>query len=214
MVEETKTGKADKTREEILEAARETINEFGLESAGLREIARRAGKFAGHLAYYFKGKPEIVMALLEKELLHESGPKEALEVQYFEELLDGIYSALDFQFRLPGIFGEISYLNRENIPEESFIHPVLSRSYLESALQNLSKAGFLQSGFEADEIANLSSIIRLSVLHSGIRSDTESRIFDIDQIIKRTLNSIILLLLQYSTTKGDKELHDLMAIRK
>lgn len=55
-----------KTRDRILEAARALFNEEGVSALSAVDIAASLGISPGHLYYHFKGKPEIVAALLEE----------------------------------------------------------------------------------------------------------------------------------------------------
>src|SRR5438552_18857166 len=54
-----------KTRDRILEAARTLFNEEGVAAQSAVDIAAALGISPGHLYYHFRGKPEIVVALLE-----------------------------------------------------------------------------------------------------------------------------------------------------
>ncbi|MGZ5891813.1 MAG: TetR/AcrR family transcriptional regulator [Caldimonas sp.] len=59
---------ADLRRQHVLDAARAAFFELGLEGAGMREIATRAGYTAGALYSYFANKEEIYAALLGESL--------------------------------------------------------------------------------------------------------------------------------------------------
>jgi AcrR family transcriptional regulator len=59
---------ADARRALVLEAARATFGELGLDGASLREIARRAGYTPGALYRYFRSKEEVYAALLGESL--------------------------------------------------------------------------------------------------------------------------------------------------
>ena len=59
---------ADVRRSHVLEAARATFADLGLEGASLREIARRAGYTPGALYSYFASKEEVYGALLGESL--------------------------------------------------------------------------------------------------------------------------------------------------
>jgi AcrR family transcriptional regulator len=53
-----------KTRDKILAAARTLFNEQGVSALSALDIATAMGISPGHLYYHFKGKPEIVAALM------------------------------------------------------------------------------------------------------------------------------------------------------
>lgn len=59
---------ADRRRELILEAARATFIERGMDGASIREIARRAGYTPGAIYSYFDGKDALYGALLGESL--------------------------------------------------------------------------------------------------------------------------------------------------
>lgn len=53
-----------KTRDRILEAARELFNAEGVGSLSAVDVASAMGISAGHLYYHFKGKPQILAELM------------------------------------------------------------------------------------------------------------------------------------------------------
>ncbi len=53
-----------KTRDKILAAARTLFNEQGVSALSALDLATAMGISPGHLYYHFKGKPEIVAALM------------------------------------------------------------------------------------------------------------------------------------------------------
>lgn len=54
-----------KTRDRILEAARELFNAEGVGALSAVDVASAMGISAGHLYYHFKGKPQILAELME-----------------------------------------------------------------------------------------------------------------------------------------------------
>src|SRR5258707_10042175 len=63
-----KSHRADARRSGILDSAVRAMNERGLRSAGMRDIARAAGLSTGNLYYYFRNKEELVYACQDRAL--------------------------------------------------------------------------------------------------------------------------------------------------
>lgn len=61
-------GRAAKTRERILETAAGLFCEHGVDGLSALDIATALGMSPGHLYYHFKGKEQIIAALLERHL--------------------------------------------------------------------------------------------------------------------------------------------------
>ena len=61
----TKTGKAEATRQRILEAAGRLFYRHGYHATGLDTIIREAGITKGNFYYYFKSKEALALAVLE-----------------------------------------------------------------------------------------------------------------------------------------------------
>lgn len=204
--------KSEATKEMILDAAKESINELGVEAAGLREIARRSGKFVGNLGYYFEGKSGIVRDLLRKELqlnYHEVNGYSPEDFS-FGHFIHGLRDALDFEKELPGIFKEIPYLEREGIRSDEFLYPILESEKIRQSLKQLSSNGRLQSGFEDRELDNLAELIQSRILCALMSVGFSTSNLDNDQKCQNALNSVILLLNQYATLKGENELNSLL----
>lgn len=64
-----------KTKEIILAKALEMFNEHGIETAGIREIARSLSMSPGNVSYYFPSKTDLITAIFE---LFESRQNELL----------------------------------------------------------------------------------------------------------------------------------------
>src|SRR5919109_1113683 len=68
---DTKNGRIDIAsirREQIVEAAVAVITEQGLQNLSLSEIETKAGMSRGQLAYYFRTKEEILLAVFDRLL--------------------------------------------------------------------------------------------------------------------------------------------------
>jgi AcrR family transcriptional regulator len=76
--------KSQETRLKILDAALDLFRERGFEEATMREVAARAGVATGLAYYYFRSKPDLVMAFYQRameemapllEKAHQDHPK-------------------------------------------------------------------------------------------------------------------------------------------
>lgn len=54
------------TRQTLLDRARELFNEQGLESVGVRDLARDLGLSPGNVSYYFPKKQDLIAALMDE----------------------------------------------------------------------------------------------------------------------------------------------------
>jgi AcrR family transcriptional regulator len=54
------------TRQSILDRSRELFNEQGLESVGVRDLARDLGLSPGNVSYYFAKKEDLIAALMDE----------------------------------------------------------------------------------------------------------------------------------------------------
>jgi AcrR family transcriptional regulator len=76
--------RADATRERIVQAARELVIEHGYADVGMAEVQRRAGVSRGGLYHHFRGKQELMGAVIE-----------AVEVDFQERLAAAVADAPD-----------------------------------------------------------------------------------------------------------------------
>ncbi|MEV5874658.1 helix-turn-helix domain-containing protein [Streptomyces sp. NPDC052101] len=111
-----------RSRERLLQAAVELVDERGFEAATLGDIADRAGSARGLVSYYFPGKRQLVQSAVHR-LMHRT-LEEALEREPHTE---------DGRERLARAIDAILGLARD--------HPVLMRQHMAGLLQ---AEGFVQ----------------------------------------------------------------------
>jgi AcrR family transcriptional regulator len=95
--------KGRERRQAILDAAKATLIEKGIEGLVLREIAEDMGITHGNLQYYFKTKNELLKSLFDEEVnKYTSGLKEAVSLTTSREgriaaILDSAFQVLEEQ---------------------------------------------------------------------------------------------------------------------
>ncbi|MFE0349402.1 TetR/AcrR family transcriptional regulator [Streptomyces griseoluteus] len=111
-----------RSRERLLQAAVELVDERGFEATTLGDIADRAGSARGLVSYYFPGKRRLVQSAVHR-LMHRT----------LEEALEREPRTEDGRERLARAIDAILGLARE--------HPVLMRQHMASLLH---EEGFVQ----------------------------------------------------------------------
>jgi AcrR family transcriptional regulator len=177
------------TRESIITESLRLINAQGLESTGVREIARELQISPGNLSYYFARKEDIIDHHLEK-LKHEI---EVLLRVYLEEeedlfrFLELLKDCLLRQYDYRGLFHQDSNLN---------LDPLLER--VQKSIALLGRMGQLQLSDE--DTAFLVEVINFHLRFwlTGISLEPEGR----DDLIQRYLMIFVKLLLLFASPNG------------
>ena len=179
------------TRELIITESLRLINAQGLESTGVREIARELNISPGNLSYYFARKEDIIDFHLEK-LKHEVDILIKVYLEEEEDLfqfLDFVRNCMERQYEYRGLFHQDSTLR---------LTPLLDR--VEQSLVNLSRAGQLQLSDEDSnfllEVVNFH--LRFWLNGISLEMDLDGR----DKLIRNYLMVFIKLLLLFASPNG------------
>lgn len=179
------------TRELIITESLRLINAQGLESTGVREIARELNISPGNLSYYFARKEDIIDFHLEK-LKHEVDILIKVYLEEEEDLfqfLDFVRNCMERQYEYRGLFHQDS---------TSRLTPLLDR--VEQSLVNLSRAGQLQLSDEDSnfllEVVNFH--LRFWLNGISLEMDLDGR----DKLIRNYLMVFIKLLLLFASPNG------------
>jgi AcrR family transcriptional regulator len=145
-----------KTRDKILAAARTLFNEQGVSALSALDIATAMGISPGHLYYHFKGKPEIVAALMAG---HEAEIGAVLEAALgdckgrnatIETLWTHVHILVEEAFDARFFYGEAGAMLRlhPDIPPAARRIATAERAALASMLSALAKAGAIEASPE------------------------------------------------------------------
>ncbi|WP_055712893.1 TetR/AcrR family transcriptional regulator [Streptomyces torulosus] len=131
-----------RSRERLLQAAVELVDERGYEATTLGDIADRAGSARGLVSYYFPGKRQLVQSAVHR-LMHRT----------LEEALEGEPRSDDGRERMARAVDAILRLALDR--------PVLMRQHMAGLLQ--AKEGFVQCA----EQQRLGELLRDTVTRNG-----------------------------------------------
>ncbi|MEE2742829.1 MAG: helix-turn-helix domain-containing protein [Bdellovibrionota bacterium] len=131
------------TKERILEATREIVNQHGIEATSVREIAKRASVNIASINYYFGSKYDLMAEIYKKnqtninntlkenlketQIIKNARPSEFV-VKLFEELLETTYTS-NYSIILDHNVQKSTHLNGER---EEFIIPLGQRYIYEN----------------------------------------------------------------------------------
>ncbi|MEU7056100.1 helix-turn-helix domain-containing protein [Streptomyces sp. NPDC046197] len=132
-----------RSRERLLQAAVELVNEHGYEATTLGDIADRAGSARGLVSYYFPGKRQLVQSAVHR-LMHRT----------LEEALEREPRTEDGRVRMARAIDAVLGLARDR--------PVLMRQHMAGILQG---EGFVQ----CPEQQRLAQLLRDTVARYGSR---------------------------------------------
>ncbi|MET7678032.1 TetR/AcrR family transcriptional regulator [Streptomyces seoulensis] len=135
-----------RSRERLLQAAVELVDERGFEATTLGDIADRAGSARGLVSYYFPGKRQLVQSAVHR-LMHRT----------LEEALEREPRTEDGRERLARAIDAILGLARER--------PVLMRQHMAGLLH---EEGFVQ----CPEQQRLSELLGATIARSGAEDGT------------------------------------------
>ncbi|MFP3989848.1 helix-turn-helix domain-containing protein [Streptomyces sp. E11-3] len=137
-----------RSRERLLQATVELVDERGYEATTLGDIADRAGSARGLVSYYFPGKRQLLQSAVHR-LMHRT----------LEAALERAPGTDDGAERLARAIDAVLGLARD--------HPVLMRAHMAGILQ---AEGFVQ----CPEQQRLAALLRDTVARRGVRDvDTE-----------------------------------------
>lgn len=179
------------TKDQIISESLRLINAQGLESTGVREIARALNISPGNLSYYFARKEDIIQYHLDK-LKHEV---EVLQKVYLEEeedlfrFLEFLKDGMSRQYDYRGLFHQDSAV---------LLTPLLEQ--VEKSIINFGRSGHLQL---SDEDSNF--LVEVVSFHlrfwlNGISLDMD--IEGKDQLIRSYLLTFVKLLLLFASPNG------------
>ncbi|HAA21767.1 MAG TPA: hypothetical protein DCP28_24480 [Cytophagales bacterium] len=152
-----------KTRDRILDAARQLFNREGVTGVSMRDIAGQLEMSVGNLWYHFKTK-DLIVAELYQQLMGEM----FAQVQQIPPERDSIVSLLDshrLMFAVQYRF-KFFYLNLYDVLDQ---HPAVKELYVQFSQQNREVAkGFLQEYEQSEVFArSLSERERHQLITSG-----------------------------------------------
>lgn len=114
-VTELRTRDADRTQQEILRAAMAEFADKGLNGARIDAIAERAGVNKRLIYYYFEGKDELFLAVLEQTYADIRNAEQALHLES-EEPVDAVRRLVAFTWKHYVEHPEfLTLLNSENL---------------------------------------------------------------------------------------------------
>lgn len=179
------------TKDLIISESLRLINAQGLQSTGVREIARALQISPGNLSYYFARKEDIIQHHLDK-LKHEL---EILIHVYLEEdedayrFLQLIKDCLERQYEYRGLFHDDSYVRLE---------PLYDR--VEKSIVNLSSQGQLQMSEEDTDFLIEVTNFHLRFWLTGISLDKETEVRN--PLIRKYLLTFLKLMLLFASPNG------------
>jgi TetR/AcrR family acrAB operon transcriptional repressor len=177
MVRKTKE-EAEKTREELIAAARTVFHECGVSRSTLEKIAKAAGVTRGAVYWHFKDKAELFFAMREDVFSPMIERTDAfLFSEAYENPLDAIEASLKEFFRVledcpvvREVF-EIMILRCEYVDEFASVQEEVGRPAqeflrkIESVYQRAADKGMLREGLDPLEMAQDTWAFTSGILH-------------------------------------------------
>lgn len=148
----------NKTKNNILEAAKTLFTENSYDDVGIRKIAQKAGCSHTTIYLYFKSKDGILYTLSEKPLKQLFDKLLALYQEITDEqerLLEICHAIIAFGFEQGNFYDLLIFQNAERIDNKTFQYPINELrieciKVLQSAI-----ATFLPSGLSDEESLNI-----------------------------------------------------------
>jgi AcrR family transcriptional regulator len=144
-----------KTRDRILETARELFNAEGVGTLSAVDVASALGISAGHLYYHFKGKPQILAELMaahaaEVELVLEAMREACVRDAGLETLWTHVHILVEESWDARFFYREPA-LAMENEAAAACARRIMAaqQSALDDCLEALADAGAIKAGPEA-----------------------------------------------------------------
>jgi AcrR family transcriptional regulator len=144
-----KSNRAHLRRSGILDSAVRAMNDRGLRSAGMRDIARAAGLSTGNLYYYFRNKEELVYACQDRaldqllEVLDCARPRPDAE--------ERLGSLIDGHLRVVMDGGAALHLELDSLPKPLLKRIVSKRDRYERGVRELIVEGQREGAVRAGE---------------------------------------------------------------
>ena len=159
-VVEIRSRDADRSREEILRAAMAEFADHGFGGARVEAIAERAGVNKKLLYYYFEGKDELFLAVLEQSYADIRAAEQALHLETVDPV-EAIRSLVEFTWNHYLAHPEfLALLNSENMHRAGHLKrsrrirqmnsPLIS--VLAAVLARGAKTGVLRAGVDAMQL--------------------------------------------------------------
>lgn len=177
MVRKTKE-EAEKTRKELIEAARAVFHQCGVSRSTLEKIAKEAGVTRGAVYWHFKDKAELFFAMREDVFMPMIERTDAfLFSEAYENPLDAIEASLKEFFRVledcpvvREVF-EIMILRCEYVDEFASVQEEIGRPAqeflrkIESVYQRAADKGMLRQGLDPLNMAQDTWAFTSGILH-------------------------------------------------
>lgn len=177
MVRKTKE-EAEKTRKELIEAARAVFHQCGVSRSTLEKIAKEAGVTRGAVYWHFKDKAELFFAMREDVFMPMIERTDAfLFSEAYENPLDAIEASLKEFFRVledcpvvREVF-EIMILRCEYVDEFASVQEEIGRPAqeflrkIESVYQRAADKGMLRQGLDPLDMAQDTWAFTSGILH-------------------------------------------------
>ncbi len=183
---------SEKRRNQILDAATNIFNQFGLHNARVDDIAQEAGLSKGTLYWYFKSKDEIIIAILSRlferelsklrQLQYSNKPAKEQLQQFLDFTIEDLRSWLKF---VPVAYEFLGLIFRQTFVQGAF------KQYLRTYLELL--IPIVQKGIDNGEF-NAASAVDVSIALGAIIEGTillwvyDSETVDAEKHMRTTLD--------------------------
>lgn len=193
-----KENKREKTRKDLLTAAKGVVHEKGHETLTVRNLAEITGYSYTSLYYYFKDLPSLFWALrleMIEEMIQELANPVAVLQDPVEEIIDVFHRYLLYFLDHPAVF-RFFYFYSFQKPEEDISTPLLEQRF--QSMWTTSFVRLIEAGIVVPDEVELAAKTIIYMLQGRILlhlsangyASRESLLSETAQLIRYILNSV------------------------